>query len=82
VTSALGMKGGMIEESAHFRVAAFTGENIQLFFRADEIAGKTKQLKEKGAALGVGGIDCRELRRLKPEWRRRGAPPETVVGLT
>jgi hypothetical protein len=56
VASALGVKGGMIEKSAHLGVAAFAGENIQLLFRANKITRKAEKLKEKGTALGVGGI--------------------------
>jgi hypothetical protein len=53
---AFGMESGVIEQSAHFCIAAFASQNIELFFRADEIARKTKQLEEKSAALGVGRI--------------------------
>jgi hypothetical protein len=56
VACALGVESCVIEESAHSRVAAFAAKNIQLFFRADEVTGKTEQFEKKGSALGVGGI--------------------------
>src|SRR5579859_243694 len=56
VAGALGMKRRVIEERAHFRVAAFTAQDIELFFRAGEITGEAKKLEEKCAALRISGI--------------------------
>jgi hypothetical protein len=65
---ALGVQRGPVEERAHFRLAAGSGEHVELLLGPLMLPGKAQQLEEECPPLGVGRIapepDAQQLDRL------------------